>query len=80
MAKKEPVLCAWCPAEAEVGVEVVRQPACEGHRRQIEAEMKVNAGRAVTPTKGERAARQEGLRKLMEAEADWQQRQKWVGR
>jgi hypothetical protein len=60
MAKKEPVLCAWCPAEAEVGVEVVRQPACEGHRRQIEAEMKVNAGRAVPRASGQRDRKASG--------------------
>jgi hypothetical protein len=50
------------------------------HRHEIEAEVKVNAGRTLTPTRAERTARQEGFRRLMDVEADWQQRQRWVGR
>jgi hypothetical protein len=80
MAKREPALCVWCPAEAEAGIEVAGQPVCEVHRHEIEAEVKVNAGRTLTPTRAERTARQEGFRRLMDVEADWQQRQRWVGR
>jgi hypothetical protein len=74
------VRCGWCLMEAVLDVEVAGEPVCEFHRREIEGEMKVNGGRTITPTRAERAARQEGFRKLMEAEGDWHQRQKWVGR
>jgi hypothetical protein len=49
VAKKEVVLCSWCGLEAEPGADVARQPACDQHRRDIAAELRVNAGRAVTP-------------------------------
>jgi hypothetical protein len=80
VANKEPVLCAWCMTEAISDVQVAGRPVCQVHRHEIEAEMKVNAGRTLTPTRAERAMRQEGFRKLIELEADWQDRQRWTGR
>jgi hypothetical protein len=78
--KKEPVLCGWCSTEALPEVRVAGYPVCEMHQREITAELQVNAGRAVTPTKADRETRREGFRRLMEADATWQQSQRWAGR
>ena len=77
---KGPVLCGWCPAEAVPEVEVAGHPVCEVHQCEIALELRTNGGQTITPTRGERSARQEGFRRLMEAERDWQQRQRWIGR
>ena len=71
---KDQVLCSWCDSEAQAGVLMSGEPACHSHRAEIENEMKVNAGRRISPTKAEKAVRRAGLRRWAEIEADWEQR------
>jgi hypothetical protein len=78
--RKEPVMCEFCHSEALPDVELAGHPVCGVHWREIALELQTNCGRRITPTRAERAARQDRFKHLMEAERDWQSRQKWVGR
>lgn len=80
MAKKEAELCGWCLMEALPDIAVAGHPVCELHRREISTELQANAGRTVSPTRAERAARQESLRQAMKVEAAWQATRAWSGR
>jgi hypothetical protein len=77
--KPPPAQCAWCDAEATPGVGVAGYPACAPHVREISVELQTNVGKILTPTREEKAARQERFRKWMQVEQDWQSQQKWTG-